>query len=96
MQVVDPKEVFPGTRVVDKPLSEDQMIGEALALVMGDTRIWSAGIYWEQNKFPNRTHFAPYAYKTQLNTRNFKVEDLARLNTGDSTYALPICSTTKF
>ena len=23
-QVVDPKEIFPGTRVVDKPLTEDQ------------------------------------------------------------------------
>ena len=28
LQVVDPKEVFPGTRVVDKPLTEDQMIGK--------------------------------------------------------------------
>jgi hypothetical protein len=27
-----------GTRVVDKPLNEDQMIGEALAIVMGTTR----------------------------------------------------------
>lgn len=27
LQVVDPKEIFPGTRVVDKPLTEDQMIG---------------------------------------------------------------------
>ena len=62
------------------------MIGEALALVMGDTRIWSAGIYWDQNKFPNRTFFAPYAYKTQLNTRRFLVEDLARLNTTDKIY----------
>ena len=24
MQVVDPKEIFPGTRVVDTPLTEDQ------------------------------------------------------------------------
>ena len=24
LQVVDPKEIFPGTRVVDKPLTEDQ------------------------------------------------------------------------
>ena len=30
LQVVDPKEVFPGTRVVDKPLTEDQMIGNFL------------------------------------------------------------------
>ena len=86
LQVVDPKEVFPGTRVTDKPLTEDQMIGEALAMVMGDTRVWSAGIYWEQNKFPNRTYFAPYAYKTQLNTRRFQVEDLARLNKTDDLY----------
>ena len=28
LQVVDPKEVFPGTRVTDKPLTEDQMIGK--------------------------------------------------------------------
>jgi len=86
LQVNDPKEVFPGTRVTDKPLTEDQMIGEALAMVMGDTRIWSAGIYWEQNKFPNKTYFAPYAYKTQLNTRRFQVEDLARLNKTEELY----------
>ena len=30
LQVVDPKEVFPGTRVVDKPLTEDQMIGNII------------------------------------------------------------------
>ena len=40
---------------------------------MGDTRIWSAGVYWDQNKFPNKTYFAPYAYKEELNTRKFKV-----------------------
>ena len=43
---------------------------------MGDTRIWSAGIYWDQNKFPNKTYFAPYAYKEDLNTRKFKVNHL--------------------
>ncbi len=47
--------------------------GEALAMVMGNTRVWSAGIYWDPNMFPNRTYFAPYAYKTQLNTRKFQV-----------------------
>ena len=31
LQVVDPKEVFPGTRVVDKPLTEDQMIGNIIS-----------------------------------------------------------------
>merc|ERR1719394_157895 len=58
MQVVDPKEIFPGTRVVDRPLNEDQMIGEALAMVMGNTRVWSAGIYFDANQFTNRTYFA--------------------------------------
>jgi len=66
--------------VADRPLTEDQMMGETLALVLGDTKIWSAGTFWERNKFTNRTLFAPFAYKTQLNTRKFKMEDLARLN----------------
>lgn len=56
------------------------MIGETVALVMGDTKIWSAGTYWERNKFTNRTLFAPHAYKKILNSRKFFVEDLARLN----------------
>jgi hypothetical protein len=78
--VVDPHEVYSGTRVADKPLSEDQMIAETLALLMGDNKIWSAGTYWERDKFTNRSLFAPFAYKEERNTRKFKVEDLARLN----------------
>lgn len=79
LQISDSHEVYSGKRVADRPLTEDQMIGETLALVLGDTKIWSAGTFWDRNKFTNRTFFAPYAYKTQLNTRKFKVEDLARL-----------------
>lgn len=105
LQVVDPKEIFPGTRVVDEPLTEDQMIGEALAMVMGNSRIWSAGIYFDTSQFvvkPNRqqgnqgpqndprhntrTYFAPFAYKTELNTRKFNLEDLARLNNSAEIY----------
>ncbi|XP_071438971.1 uncharacterized protein [Hetaerina americana] len=86
LQVSNPKEVYSGKLVADKPLTEDQMIGETLALVLGDTKIWSAGTYWDRNKFTNRTLFAPFAYKTQLNTRDFKVEDLARLNKTDEVY----------
>ncbi|KAJ8952914.1 hypothetical protein NQ318_006531 [Aromia moschata] len=86
LQVSDPKEVYSGKRVADKPLTEDQMIGETLALVLGNSRIWSAGIYWERNKFTNRTLFAPYAYKKILNTRQFFVEDLARLNKPEEVY----------
>lgn len=79
-QVSDPKEVFSGKRVTDKPLSEDQMMGETLALVLGDSKIWAAGTYWQRNKFTNRTLFAPYAYKSALNSMSVKMEDLARLN----------------
>ena len=79
-QIVDPTEVFSGNRIADRPLSEDQIMGETLALVLGNTKIWGAGTFWERRKFPNRTLFAPYAYKEQLNTRKFKMEDLARLN----------------
>ena len=86
LQVVNPNEVFPGTRIVDKPLNEDQMIGEALAMVMGNTKIWSAGIYFDANQFTNRSYFAPYAYKKEFNTRKFEVEDLARLNTSEHLY----------
>lgn len=86
LQVSDPKEVYSGKRVTDKPLTEDQMIGETLALVLGNSRIWSAGTYWERNKFTNRTYFAPYAYKTELNTRKYWLEDLARLNKSDEVY----------
>ncbi|KAL1123171.1 hypothetical protein AAG570_002258 [Ranatra chinensis] len=86
LQISDPTEVYSGKRVADQPLSEDQMFGETLALVLGDSKIWSAGTYWQRNKFTNRTLFAPYAYKTQINTRKFKLEDLARLNSTEELY----------
>ncbi|CAG9857456.1 unnamed protein product [Phyllotreta striolata] len=86
LQVSDSREVYSGKRVADKDLTEDQMVGETLALVLGNSRIWSAGTYWDRNKFPNRTLFAPYAYKKILNTRKFNVEDLARLNKSDEVY----------
>lgn len=86
LQVSDPKEVYSGKRVADKPLTEDQMIGETLAIVLGNSRIWSAGTYWERNKFTNRTLFAPYAYKKVLNTRKYNLEDMARLNKSDEVY----------
>nr|XP_018903334.1 PREDICTED: uncharacterized protein LOC109034569 [Bemisia tabaci] len=86
LQVSDPKEVYSGKRQPDKPLTEDQMFAETLSLVLGDSKIWAAGTYWERNKFTNRTLFAPYAYKKILNTRNFFIEDLARLNTTEEVY----------
>lgn len=86
LQISDPQEVFSGTRVADKPLTEDQMIGETLAIVLGDSKVWSAGTFWDRNKFINRTLFAPFAYKKTLNTRKYKLEDLARLNSTEESY----------
>lgn len=60
------------------------MIAETLSLVASDFRIFSAGTYWDINKFTNRTLFAPFAYRkidgTDHASRKFKIEDLARLN----------------
>ena len=53
LQVSDPQGAYSGKRVIGKTLSEDQMIGDTLALVLGETRIWSAGVYWDRNKFTN-------------------------------------------
>lgn len=86
MQIVVPTEIFPGKRLADKPLSEDQMMAETLSIVMGSQRIWAAGTFWERGKFTNRTLFAPYAFKTALNTRKFRMEDLARLNSSAELY----------
>ncbi|KAF2348435.1 hypothetical protein FHG87_020808 [Trinorchestia longiramus] len=80
LQIVDHNEIFAGVRVADKPFTEDQMMGEVLSLLLGNNRVWSAGMYWERNKFPNRTLFGPFAYKTQLNTRKYAMDDLARIN----------------
>lgn len=96
LQISDPTEVYSEKRVADKPLTEDQMIAETLSLVLGDFKIFSAGTYWDTNKFTNRTLFAPYAYKLtntktfkvsdDAATRNFKVEDLARITAPNDVY----------
>lgn len=70
----------------DRPLTEDQMIAETLSIVMSNVKVWSAGIYWEPKKFADRTLFAPFAYKSELTVRKFKVEDLARFNESQEMY----------
>ncbi|KAK3876401.1 hypothetical protein Pcinc_018813 [Petrolisthes cinctipes] len=86
LQIVDHSEIFSGVRVVDRPLTEDQMMGEVLSLILGNSKIWASGMYWDRGKFTNRTLFAPLAYKTTLNTRKFEMEDLARLNSTRDAY----------
>lgn len=79
LQVVDPNEMVAEFRVPDKPLTKDQVIGEALAAMIGDNQLLGVGVIFEPHKFsPNVTHFAPYAYRQQRNTRKFFVNDLSR------------------
>ena len=86
LQIVDHEELFSGFRVPDHPLSEDQMMGEVLSMVLGNSRIWASGMYWDRNKYNDRVLFAPLAYKTKLNTRKFEMEDVARLNSTKESY----------
>lgn len=86
LQVVDHDEQFAELRLADKPLTEDQMYGEAVSLVMGNFRIWATSILWDRNKFTNRTLFAPHAFKKDVNTRNFWAEDLARFEGTEKDY----------
>lgn len=78
LQLVDPKEMFAEFRVPDRPLTEEQLIGEALAVVIGDRQIQGCGILFERSQFPNKTAFAPYAYRLERNARKFYVDDLSR------------------
>lgn len=79
LQVVEPKEVFAEFRVPDKPLTKDQVIGEALSTLIGDRQIQGVGIWFDRNQFnqqvPNN-YFAPYAYRLERNARNFFVMDM--------------------
>lgn len=80
LQVVEPKEVFAEFRVPDKPLTKDQVIGEALSTLIGDRQIQGVGIWFDRNQFSRSTQnnfFAPYAYRLERNARNFFVLDMA-------------------
>ncbi|GAV01180.1 hypothetical protein RvY_11930 [Ramazzottius varieornatus] len=77
-QLVDPREVF-FERLADQPLNEAQLLAEVLANVMGDMRILNSGIFYETNKFPNRTHFGPFAQRTARYAKAYFAEDRAGL-----------------
>ena len=84
LQLVNPKEAFAEFRVPDRNLTEDQIIGEALSTVIGDRKIYGAGVFFGRNQFPNKTEFAPYAYRKQRNDIKFFVDDLSRYKRGPS------------
>lgn len=79
LQIVEPKEAFAEFRVPDKPLTRDQVIGEALSALIGDRQIQGIGIWFDRGQFDQRpnSYFAPYAYRLERNARNFFVIDLA-------------------
>lgn len=79
LQIVDPKELFAEFRVPDKPLTQDQIIGEALATVIGDRRLQGCGVFFDRNQYNSSIpFFAPYAYRKERNTRKFFVDDMSR------------------
>ena len=93
LQVVDPKEQFAEFRVPDKPLTQDQIIGEALASVIGDRNVLGCGVLFDRQQFAhNITYFAPYAYRLDRNTRKFFVDDMARVHPHEKKFYLKIFS----
>ncbi|CAG0879672.1 unnamed protein product [Cyprideis torosa] len=86
LQIVDSQERFAELRLADKPLTVDQIMGEALSIVLGNTRVRGAGVFWDLNAFPNHTLFAPYAYSKEAFGRKFNIDDLARINDTDKVY----------
>lgn len=87
LQSVHTTENFAEFRVPDKQLTEDQLIGEILSIVIGDYQIEGAGILFDRNQFGKHKYFAPYAYKEEKNSRNFYVTDLTRTrNLNDEMY----------
>lgn len=86
LQIVDPNESFAEFRVTDKPLTKDQVIGEALAAIIGDRQLQGLGVVFEPSKFnENETYFGPYAYRRARNDRSFFVDDVTRFDK-DSPY----------
>ncbi|XP_055356219.1 uncharacterized protein LOC129601439 isoform X2 [Paramacrobiotus metropolitanus] len=86
-QIVDPRELF-FERTADLPLNEHQLFSEVLANVMGDMRILSSGIYYENSKFPGRVHFGPTAERTSRNARAFFAADQAALHANKDRFYL--------
>ena len=43
-QIVDHDELFSGFRVPDHPFSEDQMMGEVLSIILGNSRVCSPSV----------------------------------------------------
>lgn len=75
MQSIEPKDVFAEFRIPDKPLTKDQLTGEALSTLMSDRQLVGVGIWQAKHQ-----SFSPYAYRLERNARNFYVIDMAGKN----------------
>lgn len=79
LQTVRPDEKFAEFRVPDRQLSEQQLIGEVLSMVIGDQQLLGGGIWFERGQFTDgRPLFAPYAIRRSRDSRHMHVIDLAR------------------
>ena len=74
LQVADPNEVYSGKRVADKALTEDQMIGETLALLLGDTKIFITTLNFNllisHNELMKRINFLRFSLSLSLVARD--------------------------
>ncbi|KAI3389193.1 hypothetical protein SNEBB_010301 [Seison nebaliae] len=61
-QLVNEEEEFP-LRRPEKSLTIDQIVAEAVSVVMGDTQIAGCGIFFDRGKLKGRSYFGPYAYR---------------------------------
>lgn len=73
LQVVDTKEVFAEFRVPDKPLTKDQIIGEALSTLIGDRQIQGIGIWFDRNQLSQhqQQHHNNKPHSTGGNQNNY-------------------------
>lgn len=63
-QLVNPEEDFP-LRNAEKTLSEEQLYGEVISAVGADFRVVGIGIFFDRNKFKQRSYFGPYAFRVR-------------------------------
>ena len=55
--------MFSGVRVVDRPLTEDQMMGEVLSLLLGNSRVSNSNL---------DVHYVKFVQKIVVTTENVR------------------------
>ena len=83
-QIVNPAEDFP-LRKAELELTDEQLIGEVLAIAGADHKVVGVGIFFDRGKFRNYhlPYFGPYAYRSENRiSRTYTVVDWAGLPNG--------------